>query len=294
MSPAPATASVRIESALEAALSRADGGLAPPGLAAAMRHAVFPGGARVRPQLCLAVAQACGGDEPALAEAAAAAVEFLHCASLVHDDMPCFDDAAARRGRPSVHKAFGAPLALLSGDALIVLAYSTLAQAGAVAPARLAALIQVISRGVGMPLGIVAGQAWESEPNPPLELYHQAKTGALFVAATMAGAVAAGADPHPWRALGERMGLAYQAADDLLDAIATPEEAGKPTGQDAAHLRPSLVAELGLRGAYARLESLVGECMAAIPSCEGSRELKDLVARQATRLAPKSLAQSAA
>ena len=145
-----------------------------------------------------------------------------------------------------------------------------------------------------MPNGIVAGQAWESEVDPPLDLYHQSKTGALFVAATMAGALASGSDPYPWRALGERLGLAYQAADDLLDALATPQEAGKPTGQDSAHLRPSLVAQLGLRGACERLESLVGECMDAIPPCEGSRELKELVALQATRLTPKGLARSAA
>ena len=101
----------------------------PPLLAAAMRHAVFPGGARIRPQLCLAVARACGDAHPALADAAAAAIELLHCASLVHDDLPCFDDAATRRGQPSVHAAYGERLAVLAGDALIVLAFQTLAAA---------------------------------------------------------------------------------------------------------------------------------------------------------------------
>jgi geranylgeranyl pyrophosphate synthase len=95
-------------------------------LAAAMRHAVFPGGARIRPQLCLAVARACGDSDPALADAAAAAIELLHCASLVHDDLPCFDDAPLRRGRASVHCAFGERLAVLAGDALIVQAFQTL------------------------------------------------------------------------------------------------------------------------------------------------------------------------
>ena len=92
----------RIEQALDAALSQHEVPGAPPRLAAAIRHAVFPGGARIRPQLCIAVARACGDDDPALADAAAVALELLHCASLVHDDLPCFDDAATRRGRRAV------------------------------------------------------------------------------------------------------------------------------------------------------------------------------------------------
>jgi geranylgeranyl diphosphate synthase type II len=288
------TVALRIEAALEAVIGRAEGGAAPPKLAAAVRHAVFPGGARLRPQLCMAVARACGGDDPVLAEAAAVSIELLHCASLVHDDLPCFDDAGTRRGKPSVHVVFGEPLAVLAGDALIVMAFSALAQAGAQSPGRLAPLLTTITQGVGMPTGIVAGQAWESEPFTPVELYHQSKTGALFVAATMAGALASGGDPHPWRRLGEKLGGAYQVADDLLDAVCAASETDKPTGRDAALQRPSVVAELGLKGAYGRLETLVGEAMAAIPPCEGEKELKDLVALQATRLAPKGLAQSAA
>ena len=104
----------RIEAALEAALARTMAENGPPLLSAAMRHAIFPGGARVRPRLVLAVAEACGGDDPELADAAACAIEMLHCASLVHDDMPCFDNAQTRRGRLSVHAAFGAPLALVA------------------------------------------------------------------------------------------------------------------------------------------------------------------------------------
>ena len=114
-----------IENALHSALDRAMEGedQAPPLLAAAMRHAVFPGGARVRPRLCLAVGLACGIKPAGLLTAAAIAIELLHCASLVHDDLPCFDDADTRRGQPSVHAAFGERLAVLSGDALIVHAY---------------------------------------------------------------------------------------------------------------------------------------------------------------------------
>ncbi|MEO8010149.1 MAG: polyprenyl synthetase family protein, partial [Dokdonella sp.] len=203
----------RIEQALLAALEPGESAGCPPRLAAAIRYAVFPGGARIRPRLCLAVAQACAEDHPAIVEAAATAIELLHCASLVHDDLPCFDDAATRRGKPSVHKAFGERLAVLAGDAMIVLADSCRA-----APARLPTLIRIIARSVGTAGGIVAGQAWECETDAPLSQYQQAKTGSLFAAATMAGAVSAGvSDAAPWSLLGERIGAAYQVADDILD-----------------------------------------------------------------------------
>ena len=285
---------LRVESALETAVARSESQNAPPLLAAAVRHAVFSGGARVRPLLCLAVAEACGDDCPQMADAAAAAVELLHCASLVHDDLPCFDDAATRRGKPSVHALFGAPLAVLTGDALIVMAFDGLARAGAGQPTRLPSILRTITRGVGMSGGIVAGQAWESEPSTDVMSYHQAKTGALFVAAVMSGALAAGADPLPWRALGDKLGAAYQVADDLADAVSAEEDCGKPTGRDAALNRPSLVTQLGVKGAYAHLQGLIGEAVDAIPSCQGAHSLQTLVKMQATRLAPKQLARSAA
>ena len=192
----------RIEQALEAALALAIAPGCPPLLAAAVRHAVFPGGARIRPRLCLAVARACGDDQPGLSEAAAVALELLHCASLVHDDLPCFDDAPTRRGQASVHSAFGERLAVLAGDALIVLPFQVLARAGAQASARLGAVLGTVAGSVGMPGGIVAGQAWECEPQVSLRQYHQEKTGSLFEAATVAGAQAAGGDAEAWRGLG--------------------------------------------------------------------------------------------
>ena len=288
------TATLRIEAALEASIARAEADNPPPKLAAALRYAMFPGGARVRPHLCLAVAAACGDDQPEMADSAAAAIEVLHCASLIHDDLPCFDDAKTRRGKPSIHTVFGEPLAVLAGDALIVMAFDALARAGAGAPARLPALLSTITRGVGMPGGIVAGQAWESEPFTSVAPYHRAKTGALFVAATTAGALSAGADPEPWRQLGEKLGAAYQVADDLADAVLSEQDLGKPTGQDAALHRPNLVARLGLKGAYAELESLVTQAVSSIPPCDGAKDLRDLVQMQAVRLAPKQLARSAA
>lgn len=287
-------ATTRIEAVLEAAMAQIGGPNAPPRLAAAVRHAVFPGGARVRPQLCLAVARACGDDRPALADAAAGAIELLHCGSLVHDDLPCFDNAGIRRGKASVHKAYGEELAVLAGDGLIVMAFEMIARAGRHAPDRLAKVLLTISGSVGMPCGIIAGQAWESEPNPDLEAYQQAKTGALFVAATAAGAAAAGADPEPWQGVGDWLGQAYQIADDICDAVADEAESGKPAGQDLLHNRPNAVTAYGLHGAVARLTDLVEESVASIPDCDGAEEMRALVRLQAKRLVPKQLAHSAA
>ncbi len=284
----------RIETGLTLAFTRAQAPSGPPLLAAAMRHAVFPGGARVRARLCLAVAHACGDDDPQAADAAAAAIELLHCASLVHDDLPCFDDAATRRGRPSVHAAFGAPLAVLAGDALIVLAFQVLAWGTVASPRRLGPLMLTVGQAVGMPSGIVAGQAWESEPQIDLAAYQRAKTGALFAAATIAGAAAAGADPQPWRGVGEALGHAYQVADDLLDAVANPGEVDKPVGRDAALNRPSAVRTHGINGALTLLGSLAKAAADSIPDCPGATPLRGLIAQEARRLVPPSLAHQAA
>ncbi len=290
----PLAIACRIERALEAATLRAAGPGGPPLLAAAMHDAVFPAGARVRPRLCLAVAAACGDDTPALTDAAAAAIELLHCASLVHDDLPCFDDAETRRGRPAVHRAYGEPLAVLAGDALIVLAFQVLAQAAPLAPLRAASLIGVVAAAVGAPHGIVAGQAWESETAIDLAAYHRAKTGALFAAASVAGAVSAGADGAAWENFGATLGNAYQVADDIRDAAAAADELGKPTGQDSAHARPNAVARLGLDGAVRQLRVLADMAAGAIPPVAGAAGLRALVAAEMKRLMPRKLVQQAA
>jgi geranylgeranyl diphosphate synthase type II len=281
----------RIETTLDLALRAGEAPTGPPRLAAAVRHAVFPGGARIRPQLCLAVAQACGDDAPALANAAAAAIELLHCASLVHDDLPCFDDAATRRGQPSVHRAFDERLAVLAGDALIVRAFQVLAMGAGQAPQRLVQLLQTIGAGVGMPFGIVAGQSWECEPRVVLTDYQRAKTGALFVAATTAGAEAAGANPRPWQPLGHWLGEAYQVADDIRDVVADPVQLGKPVGQDNTHHRPSAAQSLGLSGAIAHFDRLVEAAVQSIPDCPGAKRLRGMVALESERLVPKVWSQ---
>jgi geranylgeranyl diphosphate synthase type II len=212
----------------------------------------------------------------------------------VHDDLPCFDDADVRRGGPSTHRAFGEPLAVLAGDALIVLAFETVARAAVAAPERGAALVAALARAAGTPHGLVAGQAWEGEAAVELEAYHRAKTCSLFVAATTAGAIAAGRDPAPWRAMGERLGAAYQVADDLLDALGGADEAGKPTRQDAALARPSAVRALGVEGAVARLRELVAGAADAVPACPGAPALRALALQMAERLVPAGLKQTAA
>jgi geranylgeranyl diphosphate synthase type II len=145
-----------------------------------------------------------------------------------------------------------------------------------------------------MPAGIVAGQGWESEPNPQTEIYRRAKTGALFEAAAVAGALVSGSDPEAWRPLGQRLGEAYQVADDLLDAVANAKDADKPIGRDAALGRPNALAELGLPGAVEKLESLVAAAVEAIPPCQGAASLREMVITKARRLAPKDLLRTAA
>ncbi|MEL6583277.1 MAG: polyprenyl synthetase family protein [Pseudomonadota bacterium] len=289
----PTDPTSRIELTLEASVARAETVDAPPKISKALRHAVFPGGARVRPQLAMAVAMACGDDAPELANAAAASIELIHCGSLVHDDLPMFDDADLRRGQPAVHIAFGEPIALLTGDALIVAGFDVLARAGVTRPERLPGLVQTLAQSVGVPGGICAGQAWESEEEIELSAYHQAKTGALFVAATTMGAQAAGAEAAPWRELGARIGEAFQVADDLRDALLTEEELGKPVLQDIINDRPNAVTLLGVRGAVDKLHAILDGAVASIPDCPGKPRLTKIVEAQALRLVPKPFLEAA-
>jgi geranylgeranyl diphosphate synthase type II len=284
--------SPRIETALREAIQIGQGlggAAVPQRLAAALEHATLSGGARIRPTILLSVALACGDDRPGLSSAAAAALELIHCASLVHDDLPAFDNADTRRGKPSVHRAHGEPLAILAGDSLIVLAFEVLARAGALAPDRALRLVLALAQRTGMPGGICAGQGWESEPTVNLSAYHRAKTGALFIAATQMGAIAAGQEPDPWEELGARIGEAFQVADDLKDALLTEAETGKPAGQDAAHGRPNAVALMGVGGAVRHLKDILGGAIASIPACPGEARLAGMVRAYAEKMTPVDL-----
>ena len=280
----------RIERALTAALMPNEAAPCPPKLANALHAAIFPGGHRIRPKLCISVAMACGDRDPAAADCAAAAIELMHCASLVHDDLPCFDDANLRRGLPSIHVAFGEPIAVLVGDTLIVSAFETIARGLSRAPHRIGGMIALIATATGAPYGICAGQAWESEELIPLEAYHRSKTGSLFAAATAAGALASGADPSLWAPLGDRIGRAYQIADDIRDVVDTDAAFGKPTGQDEVHGRPSAARELGVRGAVRALAAMTDEIIAMVPDCPGQAHLRAAIRAETKRFLPEGLA----
>lgn len=216
--------------------------VAPAALHGAMRSAVFPGGKRLRATLVVLVAEACAGPRARseLVGRFAAAIELVHCASLVHDDLPAFDDAPTRRGRPSCHAAFGEPTAILAGDALLALAFDTLART-TTKSSRALRLVQLLGEAVGSRRGIIGGQALEQQATVDLHDYHARKTAALFRAAAAGAALAVG---HPqevsrWSRFGELVGLALQLHDDLADCTGDPATLGKPVGQDAALGRPN-------------------------------------------------------
>ena len=284
----------RIDNALRKAIESHLDKKTPPGLTAAIDHAVFPGGHRIRPRICLAVANAAGTDTPDLAMATAISLEFLHCASLVHDDMPCFDNAAIRRGKPSVHAEFGEPLALLTGDALIVMGFQVLAAAAQANLQRFATLTSLIGSSVGLPRGIVAGQAWECEPSIDLDTYHCAKTGALFAVSTMAGAAAAGVEHEPWLPMGKYLGRAYQVADDLLDLCGDADVIGKPIGNDKRLDRPNYANDVGVAAAGKRLRELVALAEESIPACAGREQLIAEVRRESAAFVRLSTGSRAA
>ena len=250
---------------LERYLRRYCSGAMPAKLEEAIIDATLSAGGRLRPSLCLCVARSYDqGYDEELALASALAVELIHCASLVHDDLPCFDDASTRRGKPSVHVRYGESTAVLTGDGLIVMAFEVLIRATTPSGRNLRVL-ELLADSVGPLAGIIAGQAWEAEKNIDLYNYHQAKTASLFEFAAMAGAVAAGQEDRTWRDFGRAVGLAYQTADDLADEAGASGKLGKPTGQDYMHRRPKAVHSSGIRGALLSLEEALKQARLVIP-----------------------------
>jgi geranylgeranyl diphosphate synthase, type II len=256
-----------VEGGLRQALEASTASTTPPRLASALHYAVLSGGSRLRPQLALMTAIALGAKEmDAAVLAAACSVELMHCASLVHDDMPCFDNAETRRGKPTVHRAYSEATAVLVGDGLIVIAFEQLARGLHALPAsRLAAAIAMLGEAAGAARGIVAGQAWEEETTVALAEYHRAKTASLFGCASGLGALCAGAQAEPWRAFGNALGLAYQIADDMRDVAGDPNVLGKPVGQDEALGRPNLARAQGIQTARAHLHKAIETAIATVP-----------------------------
>ena len=279
----------RIDGYLAARLS-APGEDAEPRLLEAMRHAVLGGGKRIRPLFVLAAARAAGG---AIDEALpfGAAVEMIHAYSLVHDDLPAMDDDELRRGRPTVHVAFGEAMAILAGDALQSLAFETLA-AAPVPPERIVAGLATLSRAAGF-AGMAGGQALDllSEGRPvTVELVariDRLKTGALIAASFRLGAEAAGAPREladRLESAGRAAGLAFQVQDDVLDVTASTEQLGKTAGKDAARDKATWVAAVGLAEARRRAAEAFAETRELLaPLGPEADPLRRLVARVEAR-----------
>jgi geranylgeranyl diphosphate synthase type II len=245
----------------------------PQELHTAVHYSVFSGGKRIRPILCLAALEACGGDI-ATGMPTACALELIHTYSLIHDDLPAMDNDDFRRGKPTCHKVFGEAIAILAGDALLTEAFVLLSQAQKVRfPAeRRLAVIQEIARAAGM-AGMVGGQALDMlaetvEPNfTGLEQIHRRKTGALIEAAVKTGAILAGAGEEKIQAIcryGTHVGLAFQIADDILNVEGDSSLMGKNTGSDATRGKVTYPALLGLEQAKARLAEAVETAIDAI------------------------------
>jgi len=258
-----------LEPYLEAALPRASE--EPAALHAAMRHLLFPGGKRLRPGLCFAACEAVGG-APARALAAAAAVELVHTYSLVHDDLPCMDDDVERRGRPTVHVAYGEALAVLAGDALLALAFELLARAGdAAAVAELAQAAGSRELVGGQALDLAFGADRPADAGA-IEAIHRKKSAALIAASLGLGARLGGADAALHArlvAFGLDLGLAFQIADDLLDA-----------DDDGAC---SLVRALGGPVARARADALLSGALERVADLGARAEPLRELARYAVR-----------
>jgi geranylgeranyl diphosphate synthase type II len=219
----------------------------------AMRYAVFAGGKRLRPILCLAAAEACGG-KISNALPAACAVECVHTYSLIHDDLPCMDDDDLRRGRPTTHKVFGEAVAVLAGDALATIAFEILAKTKETPRHAMREFFLELSRAAGSAFlvgGQVADMEAEKRQATPAELLfiHRGKTAAMIVASLRLGAMSANASPAQVKALGvfgENLGLAFQIIDDILDITQTSEQLGKSAGKDAAAGKATYPAVFGL------------------------------------------------
>ncbi|MFH0880186.1 MAG: farnesyl diphosphate synthase [Lentisphaerota bacterium] len=237
----------------------------------AMRYSIFCGGKRLRPILCLECAELfCGSHEPGLLPAVA--LELLHTYTLIHDDLPAMDNDDLRRGKPTSHKVYGEANAILAGDSLLTLAFEVLACTEGQATCRSGSLVYELARASGS-RGVVGGQYEDlssegKDPTPgQLEFIHLNKTAALIRAACRMGAIAGGVgdkDLEQIGLFGERIGLAFQAADDLLNATSTAEQLGKAVGSDAERKKMTYVSLYGIDQARQKTEGLLKEAITAL------------------------------
>jgi len=245
----------------------------------AMRYSVLAGGKRLRPILCLAAAEAVGAaTDTALIPAIA--IEILHAYTLIHDDLPAMDDDRLRRGKPTSHVAFGEANAILAGDALLTLAFEWMAVCPAPKPYLPNQLSVELAEAAGS-RGVIAGQVEDlaaegKEPSAELvEYIHLHKTAALIRAAVRIGAIAGGAKAGELNALtiyGCDIGVAFQIADDVLNATSTPEVLGKAAGSDAKRKKMTYVALHGIDGAMKKAGDLVDRAVAELKNLKGPTE----------------------
>ena len=235
----------------------------PVNIHAAIRWSVFAGGKRFRPSLLLAVGETFGAARESLVTTACA-LEMIHTYSLVHDDLPSMDNDDLRRGRPTCHVRFGEATAILAGDALLTLAFKTVAQDAKLSATQRALLISEIAAAAGTPDGMVAGQAYDLEAEArnvaanELEKIHRLKTGALITAAARCGAIIADASTATLQAVTDyasQLGLLFQITDDLLDVTATAEAIGKTPGKDARSRKATYPALYGIEATRKYLAS---------------------------------------
>lgn len=240
-------------------------------LAQAMRYSLFSGGKRIRPILAIAACEAVEGPVNAVLPFAAA-VEMIHTYSLIHDDLPAMDDDTLRRGKPTSHVVFGEGMAILAGDALLTEAFAVMGEAAAKAGPLQARALQVlaeVAHAAGA-RGMVAGQAADMQAEnaptdlPTVEMIHIRKTGALIRAAVRAGALLGGASTHQLRRLtryADCLGLAFQVADDILDAEGATSLTGKTSGRDQVRHKATFPALMGLSAAKQRAQDLLANAV---------------------------------
>lgn len=237
----------------------------------AMRYSLFAGGKRIRPLLTVSAGDAFNAPESTLLPIACA-LEMIHTYSLVHDDLPAMDDDDLRRGRPTCHKVFGDAIAILTGDALLTLAFETLAsiQSTEPTPPRILQIVRLIAEAAGTQKGMVGGQVMDilSEGTPVnrerLESIHRSKTGALIRASILAGAMSGEAQPEELHCLmryAEDLGLAFQVVDDLLDVSETTERLGKTAGKDQSAAKATYPAVVGIEASRRLVDELVRDAI---------------------------------
>ncbi len=244
----------------------------------AARYSIMSSGKRIRPILLLEFYKLCGGDDDC-AYNFACALEMIHTYSLIHDDLPCMDNDDFRRGKPSCHKQFGETMALLAGDALLTEAFNAASRTMGIPAERIVEAMTLLSANAGIN-GMIGGQVIDLintdqiSAEDTMQMY-KLKTGALINSATVCGAILAGADEEKKAAAAEyaeKLGLAFQIIDDILDAEGDEATLGKPVGSDSKNDKKTLVARFGVEKCRELANDLTNEALSALDRFDGNKE----------------------